>query len=256
MPAVPPHRADLFIEALSGPSAGRWWAISGLTTLGRDGDVALTDPSSSRRHVTIRARRGRASAADTGTTNPVRLRRGPVSVPLGERFRKLAPGTVLQIGVGRYRLVRPEFRSVRLASRISPLRLLLPLGLAFAMLPFAIGGPPWRWLMVLLPLLGAAASLAGTSSRAVAVRRGEDPLGIWIASTEGRAFATEPVLPRRPRALRRGSLAGTGWAVRDEGAARWLAGPPRGPQRSGGPARHLALASDRPAQRRRPHRPL
>lgn len=154
----------------------------------------------------------------------MRLRRGPVSVPLGERFRKLAPGTVLQIGVGRYRLVRPEFRSVRLASRISPLRLLLPLGLAFAMLPFAIGGPPWRWLMVLLPLLGAAASLAGTSSRAVAVRRGEDPLGIWIASTEGRAFATEPVLPRRPRALRRGSLAGTGWAVRDEGAARWLAG--------------------------------
>lgn len=224
MPVVPPHRALAFLHAESGPERGRWWGIAGSVTVGRDGEVRLADPAASRHHATLRARASGVSGADAGGTNPVILRRGPRRCPLGGRFRRLAPGSVLQIGSGRYRLVRPVRRSSRLALGVSPVRLALPLAMSAAMLPFALGGPPWRWIMVLVPLLGALAFVTGSGSRTVAVRRGEDPLGIWVASHEGSAFAREPVLPRRPRALRRGALAGTGWAVADEGTAAWLAG--------------------------------
>lgn len=192
--------------------------------MGRDGEVRLSDPAVSRHHATLRARLHAVSVADAGGPNPTRWRRRLFLRPVGTRFRPVRFGSLLTFGDGTYRIVRPVRRASRLGIGVSPWRLALPLAMTAAMMPFAINGPPWRWILVLLPLLGAAAFLGGAGGRALAVRRGEDPLEIWIAAHEGRAFAADPVLPRRPRALRRGDLAGTGWAAPSLEHAAWLAG--------------------------------
>nr|NLD39798.1 hypothetical protein [Actinomycetales bacterium] len=130
----------------------------------------------------------------------------------------------LCLGEGVFRVV-PLSAGLAREARPFPLRALLPLALMVAMVPFVLGGPAWRYALLALPLVGML-TLLGSSrgGRIRGRRRGHLPHEISQAAREGRAFHTEPVLPRRPRILRSGELKGTGWGVGTEEEACWLAG--------------------------------
>lgn len=90
--------------------------------------------------------------------------------------------------------------------------------LAALLIPVLMQGPTWRWGFLLLPVLLLSQVFRRKPRRLRPLRA---PLAVLLSSHEGRAFHSEPHVP--VRALRR-DLAGTGWAVRSEAEAVWLAG--------------------------------
>lgn len=220
------HHSRLLLTALDGPSLGMCWVVVGTLVLGRDGDIAVADDALSRAHVELRTGHGAVRCRDLGSANGTRVERRGVRRRLGPRWVRVRPGAVLLVGGGRYRLDR-EPRPARATTwgRARLATLVVPLAMAGAMVPFAVGGPPWRWFTVLVPLAVVATALP--RSREFEVVRRSRPAEILVASREGRAFHARPVVPNCLSALRSGDLAGTGWSFAGAAArsnAIWLAG--------------------------------
>lgn len=240
------------LAALSGPQRGMYWELpgSGPLTIGRDDGctIRLDDPYVGREQATIEVRgsggwggggsggRGfggsggaRVWLLDRATTNPTLASAGVgafrVGMRLPARWVALPRDARLLMGTGTYQLVTPQWQGWE-RSGGAPLQLLLPALMGAAMIPFALGGPGWRWLLVAAPLLVALAALkarAGMGGKVPAPRRGELAYEIALAADEGRAFHSAAVWPQRPRVLR-GDLTGTGWWLASEAEACWLAG--------------------------------
>lgn len=212
------------LTAVRGPALGMCWELTGSHVLGRDGDIAVDDPALSRAHLRLRARGGAIRCADAGSANGTFRRVAGLRLPLGAGWRSLGRGTVLELGSGAYRVsARPGPLRVRRWGADTAARLVVPLIMAAAMVPFAVGASPWRWAMVAAPL---AAAVLLTRGRHPEVARSSHPAHVLLAAREGRAFHAEPVVPRELRAMRR-PLAGTGWCLvgtRAEQQAIWLAG--------------------------------
>ncbi|MDO5494531.1 MAG: FtsK/SpoIIIE domain-containing protein [bacterium] len=221
---MPAETPEAYLVATDGPHRGMSWALRGTTSIGREGAIRIDDPHLSRHQATLRWRGGRVRIRHDDGANPSSVRWGPLTLPLPRRWVALPPGARLALGAGTFRVLARSPGLGRERGAL-PLRLLLPLGFAAAMVPFALAGPAWRWALLALPLLGMLA-LIGTSRREPirGRRRGIRPHEISRAQEDGRAFHTEPVLPRRPRILRSGELRGTGWFVASEEEACWLAG--------------------------------
>lgn len=230
------------------------WPLAGTTTIGREGDIQLDDPYLSRRQASVRSRGGRVRVRSQSTSNPTLVAFGPWQVRVPGRWIPVPSWCQLIMGSGTFRIQRTAGSTERRGSESGRrpggwrpggkwrpgggiLRLVLPLAMGAAMIPFAMNGPPWRWLLVLVPALGAFALLGQIGSgrrgargggmfgaRIHGPRRSELPHLIAAACQEGRAFHTVPVLPRKPRALHSGDLAGTGWYLTSAEEACWLAG--------------------------------
>ncbi|MGM0385038.1 MAG: FtsK/SpoIIIE domain-containing protein [Actinomycetota bacterium] len=212
------------LTAVGGPALGMCWELTGSHVLGREGDIAVDDAALSRTHLRLRARGHTVRCADAGSSNGSHLRKGRIRRRIGAAWIPLRRGAVLELGAGAYRLAGQPgpFRERRWGPDTLA-RMLVPLAMAAALVPFALGGPPWRWVMVVAPL-AAVALLA--RSRESEILRSSHPAHVLLASGEGRAFHAEPVVPRELRVLRR-PLGGTGWCVlgpRAEQQATWLAG--------------------------------
>ncbi|HZK06288.1 MAG TPA: FtsK/SpoIIIE domain-containing protein [Actinomycetaceae bacterium] len=201
------------------------WPLAGTTSVGREGDIAIDDPFLSRRQATLRWRGGRVRVRPDGGTNPTVMTAGPLRARIPSRWMTLPPGARLRLGSGTFAvLARRRPRGLeREGGPGGAVGRFLPLSLVLA-LPLVLGGSPWRWLVMLVPAVAAVALLRGTARTVRGPRRGERPHEISLACREGHTSYSEPALPRRPRLLRRRELAGTGWCVRSEEEACWLAG--------------------------------
>ncbi|WP_250506868.1 FtsK/SpoIIIE domain-containing protein [Bowdeniella massiliensis] len=209
---------SIAFSVLSGPDAGYAQLISpGTHTIGRAGDIALTDPQVSRMHATIRldARGLRLKVA-------------------GGEYRKLAVGRrPCRLTMGASRV---EFHAIAASRLERPLdssvltRIGVPALMCLVMIPLAWGGPAWRWAMVALPAAMAIAGLISLRARRTAKAAARTlPLAahevlLTVLLGERGAHA-----PRVPRCLRRIVTfePGEAWNLQGESAAahaRWLAG--------------------------------
>ncbi|MFC7406239.1 FtsK/SpoIIIE domain-containing protein [Georgenia alba] len=192
-PAVDVARSALrtpwHLAVVAGPDTG-WCAGLGpdVTELGRrplgsDQVLPLTDPLVSRRHVAVRARRGRLEARDLGSANGTRLRRarrrrrrrgprpGRWARSLRSRWRPLGEGDRLELGrtVLEVRRRPDELRppSPPEPERRRPardwLRLALPLVACVTMVPILLVGSanPWRWAVLAVPVALVVAMALG-----------------------------------------------------------------------------------------------
>lgn len=214
------------LVAVEGPSQGMSWPLTGSHVVGREGDIVVGDAGLSRRQLELRATRRTVMVRDLGSTNGTRHRFGVLRRGVGPRWQRVVVGSVLEAGEGRYRLGRhPRPRRAGLRTWHGLTGVAMPVAVALAMVPFAVGGPGWRWLTVAMPLVASV----GLVRRRHTYRphRPERPADILATAAEGRAFHAEPVLPRSLRPLRSTALAGTGWAFVGPAAERnamWLAG--------------------------------
>lgn len=227
MPQAVSLDADVLLCAVSGPADGICWGVEGRVVLGRDAEISVDDPLLSREHLQVRQRSGRVWVRDLRSTNGTLLRHGPLRVRVGERWLRWRPGARLRAGNTELVVRRRPVAGVRVrtdSSRVA--RLAIPGAMLAAMVPFALAGPAWRWVLVAAPLAALVATLARSDARGHPIRP-EHPHHLFVASGEGRSFHAGTVLPRRPRALSRADLAGSGWAFLGTGArasAVWLAG--------------------------------
>ncbi|SNU01535.1 FtsK/SpoIIIE family protein [Ruaniaceae bacterium KH17] len=210
MPIVPAAEARWFLTALDGPRAGTVWPIAGAVTIGRAGDIPAEGRHVSREHIRIRAS-DEVRARAVGT-NPARVGRHWHRRLPSRGWRRLSHRTIIEAG-NQFRLERRPHRRSRLPWLIAGALLLAAL-----LIPFLANGPAWRWFFLLAPALLLTQAFRRKSRRLRPLR---SPLAILVSSHEGRAFHSEPHVP--VRALR-GELAGSGWAVRSEAEAIWLAG--------------------------------
>lgn len=210
MPIVPFSDARWFLTALDGPRAGTVWPIAGTVTIGRAGDIRVDDRRISREHVRVRAAES-VRARATGRSKALRGRLVPTPIPQ-RRWTRLFAGETLTVGT-RFRITRRPRRRSK-----TPAIILGAVLLAVLLVPFLATGPAWRWALLLAPMLLIGHALRRRQKRLRPLR---DPLAILVSSHEGRSFHREPHVPLR--ALR-GDLAGSGWAVRSEAVAIWLAG--------------------------------
>src|SRR6478609_7782167 len=110
---------SLLLRVVEGPDQGAIWAVDGPRTVGREGEVALTDPAVSRRHLTVEPNPGGLRITDLrsagGTTVGGRRLDGPADVRPGDRvvlgstellvlraarFRSPGEGPVLVVDTG------------------------------------------------------------------------------------------------------------------------------------------------------------
>lgn len=218
------RRQPLVLTAVRGPALGLCWELTGTRVLGRAGDIAVDDVALSRHHLRLRARGRTVRCADAGSANGSYRRALGVRRRIGCTWTAVTRSTVLEAGSGAYRVTRrPGPLRERRWGADALARVLVPLAMAAAMVPFALGGPPWRWVLIAAPLAGAVLLLRGTTAE---IMRSSHPAHVLLASREGRAFHAEPVVPRELRTMRR-PLGGTGWCIPGEDAeqrAIWLAG--------------------------------
>ena len=88
--------ADLLLEIVEGPGAGRKAALSAPLTIGREpgSGLLLEDPQVSRRHARVTPADGGALAADLGSRNGTFVNHNQIYSPT-----RLAPGDQLLVGV-------------------------------------------------------------------------------------------------------------------------------------------------------------
>src|SRR4051794_34242942 len=89
--------ADLILEIVEGPDAGRQVALETVVDIGREPSLSLHldhDHQVSRRHARITAQAGRATVEDLGSTNGTYVNEQPIHAP-----RALSPGDRLRAGL-------------------------------------------------------------------------------------------------------------------------------------------------------------
>src|SRR3954452_1956951 len=82
------------IVVVEGPDAGKEFELSGSTTVGREGDVALNDSEVSRRHASLAFDGSTCTVEDLGSTNGTYVNEERLTAA-----RQLGPADKLRIGV-------------------------------------------------------------------------------------------------------------------------------------------------------------
>ena len=86
-------RGTPIVRIASGPDRGRLWTVDGPCTIGREGDLALTDPAVSRRHLALEPTATGVRVTDLGSAGGTYLDGTRVSVPV-----EMAPGGTATLG--------------------------------------------------------------------------------------------------------------------------------------------------------------
>ena len=89
--------ADLILEIVEGPDAGRRVPVESVVDIGREPNLPLNldqDTQASRRHARVTAQGGQATVEDLGSTNGTYVNEQPIHSP-----RALTPGDRIRVGL-------------------------------------------------------------------------------------------------------------------------------------------------------------
>ncbi|MDO5701169.1 MAG: FtsK/SpoIIIE domain-containing protein [Bowdeniella nasicola] len=210
----------------AGPDLGYAQVLpAGHYRIGRAGEVRLLDPTVARLagELSIGARAVRVHLPGRASRR-LRLRQRGCELTFGNTRVQLAPITPARLGTA--------------IDGALALRVGIPLLMAVAMVPLALGGPPWRWAMVAIPAFMALAgwwAMRSATTRSARHQRlpdhPSDLLARALLGGHGVHVATLPRMLTRAVTLN----AGEAWSLSGphaEAHARYLAG-------------WLALAHDR-----------